>query len=160
MTSRLSPGELERVQREIARLQAISGDERAAALEEFISAATDGAGQPERDRVESAPFSDLDRLGAERLLSLMASERPQTIALVLSRLPSPLAAVILAQLPADVRSTVSRRVSTILPVDLCIARDVERALEEQAAALALGRANRILDDFGGEPSYGSQRLVA
>jgi flagellar motor switch protein FliG len=158
LSSRLSPRELAVLQREIDRRPAISSDERAATLKEFLSSAADDTEQPALVGVESAPLADLDRFGAERLLSLLASERSQTIALVLSRLPSPLAADILARLPEDARSTMSRRISTILPVNDLIARDVERALEEQAAAL--GRASHAPDDFGGTPIYGSQRLVA
>ena len=90
----------------------------------------------------------------------MAGEHPQAIAFVLSRLPAPLSADVLAQLPAEVQSAVSRRLATIGPVDPDIARQVERALEERAAQLAVRRTSDVTGETTAQPAYGSQRLVA
>jgi len=62
---------------------------------------------------ESGALSAVDEIDDRTLANLLHKEHPQTIALVLSTLPTPQAGQILAALPEDARTTVAYRMATI-----------------------------------------------
>lgn len=77
------------------------------------------------------PFRFLHEAEAEKLVRVMAKERPQTIALVLSHLPPEQAGGVLARLPGALQADVIHRLLDLEETDPEILREVERALESR-----------------------------
>ena len=63
-------------------------------------------------QVQEQPFSFLQKTETENLLTFLASEHPQTIALVLSHLPAGMASEILVGLPTERQIEVITRVAS------------------------------------------------
>jgi flagellar motor switch protein FliG/type III secretory pathway lipoprotein EscJ len=82
------------------------------------------------------PWAFLDGLAPEDVLSLVAAEHPQTIAIVLGQLPPPTAAAVLAALGEDTQAVVARRVAMLHQVDPVVITEVARTLGELAGELA------------------------
>jgi flagellar motor switch protein FliG len=78
---------------------------------------------------DSRPFRFLHEAEAEKLARVLAGERPQTIALVLSHLPADRAGSVLVRLQGALQADVVRRLVDLEETDPQILRDVERALE-------------------------------
>lgn len=123
----LSPTEVDCLASEIACLDCIDPDEKYETLMEFCSRMdTDRIpdigeqGPVEGSRVEADPG---------RVLELVGSEHPQTIALVLSRMDPEGAAFVLRNLPAAMQPDVARRIATIDRAAPETLRTVERVLE-------------------------------
>jgi flagellar motor switch protein FliG len=150
LLSRLAPAQVEAVSLEIARLGVVALDEQHSAIRQFsesgasgiqgglelagallhkaLGAAAAGAVDNIRRKLNPAPFEFLAGADGLAIYSLLREERPQTIALVLSRLPAPQSASALAALPATLREDVSKRIATIGPTHAILLRDVERTL--------------------------------
>jgi len=79
----------------------------------------------------SPPFRFLHDAEAERLATLLAGERPQTIALVLSHLPSRQAGSLLVRLSPALQVDVVRRLVDLEETAPEILQEVERALESR-----------------------------
>ncbi|MEI8371917.1 MAG: FliG C-terminal domain-containing protein [Planctomycetota bacterium] len=75
------------------------------------------------------PFHFLRETEAEKLLRVLSSERPQTIALVLSHLLPSRAGAVLARLPENVQAEVIRRLVDLEETDPEILREVEETLQ-------------------------------
>jgi flagellar motor switch protein FliG len=75
------------------------------------------------------PFRRLREAESENLAKLLSGERPQTIALVLSHLPSRQAGAVLVRLTADLQVDVVRRLVDLEETDPAILREVEKTLE-------------------------------
>ena len=75
------------------------------------------------------PFDFLRDAGEEKLAQLLCSERPQTIALVLSHLPAERAGEVLARFAPALQVEVVRRLVDLENTDPEVLREVERALE-------------------------------
>jgi flagellar motor switch protein FliG len=82
-----------------------------------------------KQSLSSVPFGFLQKAGAENLLTFVIEEHPQTIALILSHLPSALSAQVLAKLPSNKQLEVVRRVATMEQTSPEVVQDVERSLE-------------------------------
>jgi len=107
---KLSPEEAAAVSTEMAAIGPISREEEEAVIREF---AASGALQAESGRAaEVSPFEFLHDLDAQSLLTLIGDEHPQTIALLLSRLPARQAAETLAALSPDQQASVISRIAT------------------------------------------------
>lgn len=75
------------------------------------------------------PFRFLQEASAQSLSPFLEREHPQTIAVVISNLPSDRAAEILANLPPDLQIEVARRLVDLDETDPEVLREVERGLE-------------------------------
>jgi flagellar motor switch protein FliG len=153
--SQLRKEEVEALTMEIARLDDVTKEEQDGAIEEFYnqgvarvhierggmdyahdlleqslgkdkaSAILDNVKQS----LSSVPFGFLHKAGPENLLTFVVEEHPQTIALILSHLPSALAAQVLSGLPSTKQLEVVRRVATMEQTSPEVVRDVEKSLE-------------------------------
>jgi flagellar motor switch protein FliG len=81
------------------------------------------------DGEPARPFGFLHEAEEEKLAELLCSERPQTIALVLSHLPAERAGDVLARFAPTLQVEVVRRLVELENSDPETLRDVERALE-------------------------------
>ena len=78
---------------------------------------------------ESQPFRFLREAEADKLARVLAGERPQTIALVLSHLPPQQAGSVLARLQGALQTEVVRRLVDLEETDAEILREVEETLQ-------------------------------
>ncbi len=101
------------------------GPERAA---ELLGRLSSGA--------EAHPFEFLRRIPPERIASLLRSESPQTIALVLASLPATLAAGVLSRLPERQQPDVALRIARMGETSSRVIRQVEDALRHKLTAVA------------------------
>ena len=109
LLAKLSREEAAAVSSEMAAMGQVSDEEKDAVLREFAAA---GASRMANARpAEPSPFAFLHGLDAQAVLTLLGDEHPQTIALVLSRLPARLAAETLAALPAEQQASVLSRIA-------------------------------------------------
>ncbi len=203
--SKLSPEEAERVAGQIAATRRIDAVEAKNILEEFgdnfgnieprrVCGGVDAA----RDILKAAfgeekaagilakavpeempkPFSFLDDLSANQLISLLRKENPTTLSLVMSYLDPMKSSRILESLPADERSAVVLRMAKTEKVSNNVTDTVETALREKLrligkdeseeldgrSALAdilrymdLGDERRLLDELAeSDPSLADQ----
>ena len=84
-----------------------------------------------RRRAGRHPFRFLQETEAEKLVRVLNSERPQTIALVLSHLSPVRAGAVLARLPENVQVDVIHRLVDLEETDPEILREVEEALRSR-----------------------------
>lgn len=84
-------------------------------------------------QAESKPFAFLSEIEDRRLAEVLACERPQAIAVVLSHLSPERAGRVLAALEPVVQADVARRLVHLEETDREVLRDVERVLEERLA---------------------------
>lgn len=163
---------VEKVTLEIARLKNVSREEQERVLDEFYSAARqrtpmerggletvndllrDSLGEDANSILEnvkhsmsSVPFGFLHKVGAENLLTFIVEEHPQTIALVMSHLPSNQAAEVLSGLPANKQLEVIRRIAHMEQTNPEVVEDVEKSLESRM----LSTINQQLEKAGGVP---------
>lgn len=88
-----------------------------------------------KQSLSSVPFGFLQKTGAENLLTFVMEEHPQTIALILSHLPSGLAAEVLGGLPSTKQLEVVRRVANMEQTSPEVVRDVEKSLETRMRSM-------------------------
>ncbi|MFO0839163.1 MAG: flagellar motor switch protein FliG [Phycisphaerae bacterium] len=93
-------------------------------------------------QVYAQPFSFLQKTETENLMTFLAGEHPQTIALVLSHLPPAMAAEILVGLPAERQIEVVQRVANMDQTSPDVIKEVERGLEKRLAGLMTERFER------------------
>ena len=160
LMGKLEPKQVEQVSIEIAKIKAISADEQAGVITEFAdanpAAMSGGAGGLDlakslvekamgrgasstldnvRQSIEAVPFGFLHKVDSQNLLTFIIDEHPQTIALVLSHLPSSYGAEVLSGLPGDRQLSVVRRVATMGQTNPEIIREVEQGLESRMASV-------------------------
>lgn len=159
--SQLSKESVESLTMEIAKLEDVTKDDQDSVIEEFYNlglarthierGGMDYAFEllkqslgPEKatsilDNVKqslsSVPFGFLQKAGAENLLTFVMEEHPQTIALILSHLPSGLAAEVLSGLPSNKQLEVIRRVANMEQTSPEVVRDVEKSLETRMRSM-------------------------
>ena len=136
LLSKLDPKQVEQVSIEIARLRNVSTEEQEQVILEFAETSPPsgaGGGGLEvakslvqkalganaartldniRQSIEEMPFAFLRNVDSQNILTYVIDEHPQTIALILSHLPPPVGAAILAGLPADRQLSVVQRIAT------------------------------------------------
>lgn len=98
-----------------------------------------------KQSMSSVPFAFLQKAGAENLLTFVSEEHPQTIALVISHLPSVMAAEVLAGLPSNKQIEVVRRVATMEQTSPEVIGDVEASLQSRMTSTF----NQQLEKTGG-----------
>lgn len=159
--SHLAPDQVERLTLEIARTNNVSQEEQDAAIVEFRNSlgtrtviergSLDLAGEllktslgeqsaasivdNVRRSIESVPFGFLHKVSAEDLLNFISDEHSQTLALILSYLPTSLSADILSELPPDKQLDVVRRIAHMEQTTPEIVREIEDSLRERMATL-------------------------
>jgi len=173
LMGKLDAKEVEQVSIEIARLGVISGEEQLSVLNEFADSTPTsiggGAGGLElakslvekalgknasttldnvRQSIEALPFGFLQRVDSQNLLTFIADEHPQTIALILSHLPPSYGSEILAGLPLDRQLAVVRRVANMGQTSPEIIKEVERGLELRMASMM----SQSYENAGGPPT--------
>ena len=100
-----------------------------------------------RDSLKSVPFGFLHKFKAEDVLNFISEEQPQTIALIMSNLPTGLAADILKDLPPDKQLDVVRRVASMEQTSPEFVEMVEASLKNRMVSL-FGQQS---DQVGGVP---------
>jgi flagellar motor switch protein FliG len=77
------------------------------------------------------PFESIRRADARQLLSFLADEHPQTIALVLAHLAPQQSAIVLSGLNQNLQANVAYRIASMEPASPDVIRLVERELERR-----------------------------
>jgi flagellar motor switch protein FliG len=85
------------------------------------------------------PWDFLKNLTTDEIVSLVASEHPQTVAIVLGQLEPAKAAAVLTGLSEETQAAVARRVTVLHHVSPVVVVEVGRTLADRAANLAKGQ---------------------
>ena len=157
--SRLDPKQVEQVSIEIARLKSVTADEQEHIILQFAdsnpSAAADAGGIDRakslvqkalgknaagtldnlRQSIEEVPFAFLRNIDSQNILTYVVDEHPQTVALILSHLPAPAGAAILAGLPPDRQLSVVQRIAAMGQTNPEIIKEVEMGLERRMSSV-------------------------
>ena len=89
-------------------------------------------GKPSSARgLRQTPFVRLRKAEDDKIARLLAGERPQTIALVLSHLSARQAGGVLSRLPPNMQTEVVRRLVDLEETDPAVLQEVEQALESR-----------------------------
>jgi len=162
--SSMGDDEVESLMSEIARMGRVPDEVIQRVMSEFVDASS-ASGAPSggmgfvrdvlsrglsADRAEALleriqdpvqPFSFI--LGADRrqVVTFLAEEHPQTVALVLIHLPPGTAADVLGQLPAALQGDVARRVVTLERPTPHVVKVVEAELEKRLTSMSRGRSS-------------------
>jgi flagellar motor switch protein FliG len=157
----LRESEVEAVSSEISRLESLAVDETDAVITEFHQLATARAniaiGGPDfaralleqslgRERAESImerlaasarklPFQFLHRADPRQLLSFIAGEHPQVIAVILAHMPSDRATMVLSGLDAERQADVAHRIAVMDRTSPEVLRALETALERRISSV-------------------------
>jgi flagellar motor switch protein FliG len=83
------------------------------------------------------PFEFLQQLDHRQIVSFLADEHPQTIALVLAHLPAGLASLVLAGLTRELQADVAHRIAVMDRTSPELIRQVEGALERRLSSLGV-----------------------
>jgi flagellar motor switch protein FliG len=134
LLARLDPHEALAVSAEMRDAGAITTEEQASVLLDF--AAADAARGATRRAIEPRPFAFLRDVDCHTLRALLENERPHTIALVASHVPSAYGAELIAGLPPERQLAVIRSVASREPIDPEIVALVANALAERVSAVA------------------------
>ncbi len=184
----LGPADAQRVRQAVVVLEDVPDNEQRLVVDEFFrlgprAAAGESTGVELRGRLaeeigyapsattakraagggqRSAPFVRLRETEDEKLARLLAGERPQTIALVLSHLSARQAGGVLARLQANLQTEVVRRLVDLEETDAAVLEEVEQALESRLLRQVPMQRRRVagLQAIGGilEASDGEVRL--
>jgi flagellar motor switch protein FliG len=154
LLARLPVRQVEAVSLAIAQLYEVSGAEQEKVINEFFSATpsplTTSSGGLDKakalvkkalgkdaadmlamlqQQIESLPFSFLQKADPQNVLSFLMDEHPQTVALVVSHVPAPIGAAIIAGLPQAKQLEVIRRIAEMGQTSPEAIEEVEIALE-------------------------------
>jgi len=164
---RMDEAEVSALMAEVASLDGVQDELMLSVMTEFVQTATARSRTPQggpgfarqvltesygQERAEemlgrlgggvSGPhFRFLHHVDAQQAAAVLAEEHPQTIALVLTSLPSERGLLLLSHLPAQMQGDVAYRVATMSPASPDVIRQVELGLQGRmaAAAVASGR---------------------
>jgi flagellar motor switch protein FliG len=148
-----SEHEIQAITTEMARLRRVAPDIASSLLEEFnsLNAAAEHMAVGGLDFARAAlersvgkeraaelldqlaflgnrPFEFLRRTPPEQIVSFLAEESPQTMALVTASLPSTIAAKVLGALPVETQSDVALRIATMSETSPDVIRELESGL--------------------------------
>ncbi len=158
----LREDEIEKITFEVARLEAITSEEKDMVLAEFHELMmaqdfiTSGGINYARELIERSlgsqkaveiinrltsslkvrPFDFIRRTDPTHLLNFIQQEHPQTIALILAYLEPNKASIIIGSLPNEIQSDVARRIATMDRTLPEVLREVERVLEKKLSTLS------------------------
>jgi flagellar motor switch protein FliG len=167
---KLSPRQVEIVSLEIARLSGLSLEEQDRVINEFadcnpaafgvnsggldrakalvekaLGEKAQAAIENIRQSIELKPFAFLKKVDSQNVLTFIMDEHPQTIAVILSHLPSNYGAEILKGLPPERQVQVVKRIAHMGQTNPDVVREVERGLESRMSNLT----NQAFDSVGG-----------
>ena len=156
----LDTKQVEQVSISIARLRSTTADEQEQVILEFAEsnpgmAGTDAGGldrakalvqralgKNANDTIDSicqsiqeVPFSFLRHIDSQNILTYIADEHPQTIALILSHLPAASGAEILGGLSSDRQLQVVQRISSMGQTSPEVIKQVEQGLERRMSSV-------------------------
>lgn len=167
---RLTPEQVEEIRQMMQFVGEPDPDEESAVVREFLAGNrprnTTVAGQlnfkseepaSRQPRRQEPPFAFLLELKPERTARLLADERPQIIAVVLSYLPKRLAGKVLVGFAPKLQAEVLRRLADLGPTDSDILDELERGIllrmasvaeesETAAAQPGVGRIKEIIEE--------------
>ncbi len=150
---------VEQVSIEIAHLNRISAEEEEQVIREFANTnpaaggGTGGANKAKnlvkkalgseagdtldniRQSIEALPFGFLRNVDSQNVITYVSDEHPQTIALIISHLPSSFAAEILNGLDSEIQMSVVKRIATMGQTNPEIIREVESGLEKRMSSV-------------------------
>ncbi len=152
----ITPEEADRVRRAIFELGPVTPEEERRAINEFLrlggkpsaprqfardaagrgsptAGATATSGPPSPPATGKPAFDFLRQADAARLAGVLAGERPQVVAVVLSHLASETAAEVLVQFPPQTQSEIVRRLLDLEETDAGILEEIEAALRARLA---------------------------
>ncbi|MGM0379521.1 MAG: flagellar motor switch protein FliG [Bacillota bacterium] len=158
----LSDSEIEELTLEIANMRQVDPETREKVLEEFYEIClaqdfvSEGGISYAKDVLEEAmgsqkaldvinkltsslqvkPFEFVRKIDASQLLNFIQNEHPQTIALILSYLPSQQSSAVISALPQDKQADVAERIATMDSTSPEVIKEVELVLEKKFASLA------------------------
>lgn len=158
----LSEQEIDQLTLEMANVHKISSEQRNVVVDEFhqMCIANDYIAQGgidyARDVLERAlgeqrafdiisrlssslkmrPFDLVRRTDPKQLLSFIQGEHPQTIALIMTHLPSDKAATLLSSLPHDKQADITRRIALMGRTSPDVLKEIEKILERKISSLA------------------------
>jgi flagellar motor switch protein FliG len=157
--SRLDSKQVELVSIEIARLRGVSNEQQEQVILQFADSTPDAShdsGGIERAKnlvqkalgskaagtldnirqsIEEVPFAFLRNVDSQNILTYVADEHPQTIALILSHLPAAASAAILAGLPSERQLSVVQRIAHMGQTSPDIIKEVEAGLERRMSSV-------------------------
>ncbi|MBO5293283.1 MAG: flagellar motor switch protein FliG [Lachnospiraceae bacterium] len=81
------------------------------------------------------PFEFIRKTDASQLLNFIQDEHPQTIALIMSYLPSHQASIVLSALPPDRQADVAKRIAMMDRTSPEVVKEVEKVLESKLSSL-------------------------
>ncbi len=136
LLGRLEPQQSEAVVVEMNGLGEVGSAEREAVMREFAEA--NPVKHCRRQPEETVPFLFLRDLESDALLDLIADEQPQTVALILSRVPPQQAAAVLTALTPEDQTALICRIATAGAASPEVIRDVENALMRRLLAAVDG----------------------
>jgi flagellar motor switch protein FliG len=161
--SSMGDDEVESLMSEIARMGRVPDELVTEVMEEFVGAtspsgATGGMGfvrdvlargLPQNraeallERIQDPvqPFSFIVGADRRQVVTFLAEEHPQTIAVVLIHLPAGTAADLLAQLPMSLQGEVAKRVATLDRPSPEVVAVVEAELQKRLASMGRGRSS-------------------
>lgn len=171
--SQMPKEQVEQLSLEIARVQDVSRDEQDEILNRFYddaksrtpiergglefasellsqSLGEQNAGEileSVRQSMSSVPFGFLHKVSPDNLLTFIMEEHPQTIALIMSHLPSAMSAEVLSGLPPNKQLDVIRRIAHMETTIPEVIEDVERSLQLRMNTTI----NQRLEKAGGVP---------
>jgi flagellar motor switch protein FliG len=180
--SQLPKSMVEAVTLRIAQMDDVSRDKQEAVFDEFNSLAQEGTSierggldfandllqqslgsdgasailENVRQSMSSVPFGFLQKAGGDNLLTFIAEEHTQTIALVLSHANPQLAAEVLGGLPIDKQMEVIRRIASMEQTSPDVVRDVEDSLESRMKSTF----SQQMEKAGGVPAVAQILNVA
>ena len=157
----LKEDEIEQLTLEIANTRSVSPATKDAVLDEFYEVClaqqyiAEGGITYAKDLLEKAlgeerardvigkltaslqvrPFEFVRKTDASQLLNFIQDEHPQTIALILSYLPSAQASQIIASLPLDKQADVAKRIAQMDRTSPDVIKEVEKILERKLVSL-------------------------
>lgn len=157
----LKEDEIEQLTLEIANTRSVSPQTKEAVLNEFYEVClaqqyiAEGGINYAKDLLEKAlgsekammvinkltsslqvrPFEFIRKTEASQLLNFIQDEHPQTIALILSYLPSGQAAQVVSALPLEKQADVAKRIAQMDRTSPDVIKEVERVLERKLASL-------------------------
>jgi flagellar motor switch protein FliG len=132
LLGRLEPHQSQAVAAEMNGLGEVGAAEREAVMRAFVEANPVKLGR--QQPAKAVPFQFLHDLESDALLELIADEQPQTVALILSRVPPQQAAAVFAALTPEDQAALICRIATVGAASPEAIRDVENALKRRLSA--------------------------
>ncbi|MEM1226390.1 MAG: flagellar motor switch protein FliG [Planctomycetota bacterium] len=156
----LPPRLIEMISIKIAQIDSVGGDEQEVVIAEFLTSKASSIyaspGGLERAKelikealgrdagelignlqqtIEAMPFGYVKKVDAQTLLQFIGEEHPQTIALLLSHVPAPYAAEVMAGLQPEKQLEVIRRIASIGRTSPDAVAELERGLELRLSSM-------------------------